>query len=451
MEQKNFIPLIASLFLVVLALLSWNITPLFLSIMLILSFVLFIYLPMIGIFFLLILSITFFYFIEPLSTPYIRVLGLYIHMLYISITVGTILAIIKITKRKEKIVFLKQFLVLFIVLFICSFINLLLGNIGYGGFLVILQTVLVPYLLYFIFVGFIDSKERLNTMIKLVFIIMILAFSIQLIELTRGEKFDFGLSNDFINENFKVPGTDDNYVPIRSHSYTFLALFLSVGLFLERKDKKHIVLGIIAALAFILSLTRQWLVYIAFGVFVIILLDKKLSDIKKLFSLFITFLVIFLILSVLISTFTTYPLGNVLKERYLTLLNPSGEGTYMDRVDRRDVQWDIIKTSPLIGSTNYLDNDVHTGYVNILTLFGIFGLIAVLYLFFAVFFRTLYLKKILLKGSLERGYILGILGVLAGILFATFFWWEFFMKTREISMIMVTMAIVDRIYFFNKK
>jgi len=326
---------------------------------------------------------------------------------------------------------------------------------------------LFSYSFYFILIASIRNKDDITKLIKVIYTILIIAISIQLYEvlsenkLVLIERAELRPYWDVSPEITLASGEQVLYIWNRAAVITYLGLFIAFGYLLTNTKTKHLlkstnkIIFILGIIAFFLSLTRSWLLYISSGIFISLFLVKKQKVRFILISL--GFLVVFLIINQTISFYTS---GNIrlsqnLIGRVLTIFDVfKGENdSFNVRLTVYTNQIALFLQNPFFGNgftktaLNEINGDV--GFGNTLLQFGLFGLSWVLFMIWNIYDKLVFIHK-KVNESIIQGLSIGLLGAFSGMLLGYFFNWDFFGRIDGIIVVSAIMAIIDRTVYLEK-
>lgn len=299
------------------------------------------------------------------------------------------------------------------------------------------------YAVYFIYVANIDSRTGLRRFLLLIFLVAAVSIPIELYEL----QFGFIVTEGAVRQTDEViiVGSEAiNYIQNRAAPYLFLTTFMAIGCVLEGTQvRRYAALGAIGLLGFAFGLERGWMVYLMAGIVAMALLQWRgawrlglLVAVASLVALLIAWLV---------------PPENssfhLWADRQSSILEYQDQSTYLVRVDIWQLQLSRFLDSPLIGfalGPRYLTYfSLDTGAGNTLVGLGLFGLAAVVALIGWMLTRGIRLATIM-PHSTYRGYALGLVGTVVGMVAAYAFSIDFFTSPYRIWIPPLVMAMMDR-------
>ncbi|MFX0142178.1 MAG: O-antigen ligase family protein, partial [Candidatus Hodarchaeota archaeon] len=301
-------------------------------------------------------------------------------------------------------------------------------------------------------------------LIKWVYVILLVSAIIQVYEVTLGGWLaplgKAKVLEEFQGRSIEISGREVAYIWNRAVTYSYLGLFLALGTWITGNpqglsSRKQILLISSGVVAFILTMVRSWYIMIVVGIIVILLFGYRRK--KKLFSI----ILIGIILLVLFNTFWSFGIDNEvdilnrLTSRFSTILDVFNGKTlhFTTRMLLLEQQLEFFLKRPIFGygyskSISLYSSDIGLG--NTLLRFGLVGLAWILLLLYSFYSNTKYLLK-KLPQSLEKGYILGMVGAWTGMVIGYSFSWDFFTSKEGIFLVTLMLAFVDRInILFNK-
>ena len=407
---------------------------------------------------LLLIETQFYGFISVNVMPHIQVTS------SIRITIQDILTIWLFTsslntliRRKERPLFAKIIVLFFFILMIASIFSGIMGtaDLTEGGARMLRW--LLKYALYFIIVATVDSRETLETFIKVLYVIAIIGLIFQFIETINGTYFSldpkwdafWGPDSDRVIE---VAGSTVPYIWNRVVYYLYITFFLSFSFFLwpETVKWKNFLYLCIALLGFMLMLIRSTFIFMGVGAVVMFFLSKHRPNVIK----YVIILLVLVVLGLPIINLFSIPINfsetfiGTTFFRLQTLLNFQNQASFIDRAIMMSHQYLAFLQSPIFGigpgkmAWSIVNTD--TGFINTLVLFGLFGLTAVIVLTITIFHKAIrILHQVEQKSKRAYTRVLGMIGVMSGITFLYIFSFDGFILLP--LMTILVMGILDRI------
>ena len=356
-----------------------------------------------------------------------------------------LVAVDRLIKRGERPVFLRPMLLLGAAIALSTVLGMVAGTAdirnGTNSF-----RALMPYFIYFVLVGVIDTRDKLGPVLGLTFFILAFSVGIQVGQ-ALGLRLPGGWGTRLATD---LGGRSIPYLWNRNAPNLLLSLFLASGCIMEgQRTKRYLPLALLGLLGFALAVVRQWFIFVGVGMVVMMSLY---SGRRILRTGFVTALVgIVLVLSLgLISVFSLrQDVGSWLEIIWLRLMstmNAPAEASFVGRIEIWQVQLELLRQAPVFGFglgtvwNSVLSTDV--GMVNSLLLVGIAGFPAVLWLIGAMAHHGLRLWRGL-PPSVERGYAAGLLATLAAMVVGYAFSQDFF--TFIPLIVAMVMALIDRL------
>lgn len=417
--------------------------------------------PFVGIFIIFVLSTRIFYLIEMTELPTIKFSGIGdIQLFDLFLGVLLIVSIVRLKRRQQEIVFINIFILLLILVVINFLFSLFSANFELRGALNSVRK-LFSYSFYFVLIANIRNEEDITKVIKVIYAILIIALTLQFYEIISGtkliliERVELRPYWDVSPEITLTSGEQILYIWNRASVITYLGLFIAFGYLLTNTKTAHQLkntnkmIFISGLIAFLLALTRSWLLYISLGLFISIFLAKKQKS--KFILLSLGFVVVFLVINQTISFYTS---GNInatknLIDRVLTIFDvfSGSNDSFNVRLTVYTTQIALFMQNPLFGygftktAINEMNSDV--GFGNTLLQFGFLGLLWVLFIIGIIYNKLIYIRK---NGNnfYSQAISLGLLGAFSGMLFGYFFNWDFFGRIDGIIPLVTIMAIIDR-------
>ena len=403
--------------------------------------------PLVGVFVLLLFSTQNLMFVSMDNLPYWQVAaGLRINMSDALLAPLFAVSVLKLVHRRERPLFLTPMVFLAVLITVALGGGILLGitnlDVGLGA-----ARPVFAYAFYFVLVATMDTPRRVRAVVGMVFGIALVAVAVQIVEAAIGRRLTLGLvSHRYYVETIyiNVLGRAVPYLWNRATEYLLVTLFLSLGSVFEgQQPSLYWPLAIAALTGFGISLVRQWYIYIVVGacaVFVLQILAGRLLAVLRNMMAIGSLLIIVLLLVPTFASLTIWA-GRV---QSISLQEVSVVG----RIDILKVQLEYFRRSPLFGhgfSPTYLQlYSSDTGFANTLLLFGVVGLVAVVTLAVTVFLRS-YTQWKQMPASIERGFMLGVVGLWVASVTGYVFLMDLFTRAKGIWMVVLVMAIVDRL------
>ncbi|MBM3211798.1 hypothetical protein FJZ33_06255, partial [Candidatus Poribacteria bacterium] len=263
------------------------------------------YCPMPAIFIIMLLSTNVLMFIDTTYFPHWQVFsGLRITILDGLMVIMLFISLYKLQKRGEYPIFLKQILLVAGAVMLPFIAFLLVGetnlDIGMNRF-----RIMFIYAFYFILAGNIDSPKRLKILIGMIFLILFVSVALQIMELIMGRRILLGnIAPGSIYSN-SIVSVGDEIVPYlwnRAIIYLSLGLFLGLGGYFSGKNRFiFLTVTLLGGFGIIATLNRAWFIAMIFGIFVFILMQKKLElrDLRRFFIMIIGLACLVLLIGIL--------------------------------------------------------------------------------------------------------------------------------------------------------
>jgi hypothetical protein len=391
--------------------------------------------------------------------PYLQVMAGLRLTVRDGLLLGTLpLAVLRLVRRREAPLFTWPLLGVLAAVGVAF----LLGVLADGGARVALNLLrpLFGYALYVVLVAAVDSRHKLDWLLATIFATALVGVAIQAVEAARGSPLPFlALPLDAAQRQagVTVDGRQVPYIANRATWHLFLSLFLGLGCVLEwRAVRLHAPLAVMCLLGFLIGLARSWYVFIGIGALAMLVACASWRRrVTFLGALFAALGVIWVVTN-FVSGFTERSYGGSITDVWLarsqTLLSASNDPSYRVRVAELSSQWTAFLGSPLFGYGLSRDGqrfslglgNLDTGAINTLIMFGIIGSTAFLVLIgWAVWTNVAALSR--LRPSRERGYVLGVLGVWAGLLVGYAFNWDFFTHPNGPWLVVLALTVGDRV------
>lgn len=424
--------------------------------------------PFIGIFIIFILSTRIFYLVEMNELPTIKFSGLGDVQLYdLFLGILVIVSLIRIYKRQETIIFKNIFIWLFVLIIINFIFSMSSANFELRGALNSIRK-LFSYSFYFVLIANLRNNNDITKLVKVIYTVLIIAITIQFYEVISGIKLilikrvELRPYWDVFPEITLASGEQVLYIWNRAAVLTYLGLFIAFGYLLTNTKTVHLLkntnkmIFFWGLIAFILALTRSWLLYISLGLLISFFLAKKQK--AKFILLALSFVIVFLIINQIINYYTS---GNIktaqnLIGRAITIFDVFGgsNDSFNVRLAVYAAQIARFLQSPFFGygftkiAINEINSDVGVG--NTLLQFGLFGLLWVLFIIWNIYSKLIFLRK---NGNNfnSQALSLGLLGAFSGMLLGYFFNWDFFGRIDGIIPLVTIMAIIDRLNCSEKE
>lgn len=408
--------------------------------------------PILGVVILVLLYTECLKFLPESSLPFLSMgPGLKLRIHEVLLILMFLFAVVKLHSRREKPLFGKTVIALLACFFILMCVGIVTGSTdldtAMGQF-----RILFSYVFYFIVVAAVNSTAKLRFLLYFIIILAAVSVMIQFGEALSGQRWTFGLGENWNYDKtayMKVGGSEVLYLWNRSAPVLYLCFFLAFGSLVEGK-KSYLFPVIISFTGFIISLVRQWYVFIFVGIIAMFIFRRKgkMGFLVAIVVLCGTILGFFMLIGpATASSFNISPL-RLFIIRLEQTLHFSQEDHYMGRLYIIAMQWRYFLKSPIYGygmSKETLDLlSADTGVMNSLVQTGILGvgMIFVLILNVLTKARRIYFSK---QSTSYRGVVLGIIGLWLGLIVGYSFSWNFFGDSEGILLICLVMAILDRI------
>jgi len=417
--------------------------------------------PLWGVFVLILLSTNLLQFVHPNYLPSLQITSsLRFNLFDILLLAFSVLALARLRARKEWPPLGTGVASLLAVFFLVFGISLLTGLTNLGEGLPQLRS-LFAYVTFFVLVSAVDTPAKLKDLVRFVLVLMFVSVALQVWEYSSGYRLTSGLSlSRYFDENVYLPiqGASVLYTWNRATLILYVGLMISLATFTQGDfgSKWSGLATVVGLLGFALALVRQWYVYLAVGFIVLLALGAVRSARSWLrlgLSVGGLVLVIVWITPMLASMGGITPL-TAFATRIGEIFELQNQPSYYGRVAIIQLQWKAFLSSSLLlgygfGPQVIISND--TGIINALVQMGILGTGAILYLVgFSLLqgFKALTMWK---PGSpLQRGYLLGAIAALVGLLSAFLTAWNVFSWMQEgIVAACVVLGIIDRSYQFS--
>ena len=416
------------------------------------------YHPMPAIFMLLILSTNVLMFIDMKHLPFWQLgPGLRVNLRDGLLLMMTAVSLLKLVLRREQPAFLKPMLILGGVVLSSFLFGLLFGitdlDVGMNCF-----RTMFTYIFYVVLVASIDSRDRLRTMIRLLFLVLMISVAFQVVEAGLGRRLTLGLISEKhydTGANIMIEGQSVPYLWNRATIYLYIGLFMALGaMFSGRGIHRFLPIVLMGALGFVISLTRTWYLLIGVGFMVIFALQRG-RRFRAAVIVIILAITGFTVLNLVNSLNKTAYHGSLMDIWIARLFMISSKAsTFVGRTQVWKSQLEYFRQLPLFGygmSPEFINMwNTDTGLINTLLQFGIIGLGAIIYLIVSVYRRGYKVWKNTYP-SVERGYVAGTLGLWTGLVLGYSFNMDFFTMQDGIWGIAVAMAIIDRVQFLQRK
>jgi len=423
--------------------------------------------PFVGIFIIFVLSTRIFYLVEMTELPTIKFSGVGDIQLYdLFLGILLIVSIVRIKRRQQEIAFKNIYVWLIILVSVNFLFSLFSANFELRGALNSVRK-LFSYSFYFVLIANIRNKEDITKLIKVIYAILIIAVTLQFYEIISGTKLvlinrvELRPYWDVSPEITLASGEQVLYIWNRAAVITYFGLFIAFGYLLTNTKTTHLfkntnkMIFVLGLIAFILALTRSWLLYISLGLFISLFLAKKQKT--KFILISLGFAVVFLIVNQILSFFTSESTNATqnLTGRVLTIFDvfSGSNDSFNVRLAVYATQIALFLQNPFFGygftktAINEVNSDV--GFGNTLLQFGLFGLLWVLFIIWGIYNKLIFIRK---NGNdfYYKGLSLGLLGAFSGMLLGYFFNWDFFGRIDGIIVVVTIMAIIDRTISINK-
>ena len=356
-----------------------------------------------------------------------------------------LVAVDRLIKRGERPVFLRPLLLLGTAVALSTALGMVAGTAdirnGTNSF-----RALMPYFVYFILVGVIDTRDKLRPVLGLVFFVLAFSVGIQVGD-AMGLRVPAGWGIRLVTTlgDRSIP-----YLWNRNTHNLLLGLLLGSGCIMEgQRTKRYLPLVLLGLLGFAIAMVRQWFIFVGVGMLVMISLYSGRRILRT--GVIIALVGIVLVLSLtLISVFSLRQDVDswleIVQLRLMSALSAPAEANYVGRIDKTQVQWALFREAPIFGYglgtvwNSTLSTDL--GVTNSLLLVGLAGFPAILWLIGAMSRHGFRLWRCL-PPSVERGYAAGLLATLAALVVGYSFSQDFF--TRNPMIVAMEMALIDRL------
>ena len=315
------------------------------------------------------------------------------------------------------------------------------------------------YSFYFSLVTHMDSQVKVKRTILFIILICLGALGIQVAEGLSGEKFFiqssemaesqyFGTGARILIENEQVL-----YNWNRAAPFTFFAMFLCYGASLFSSGYVLLILPFLMFIGIAWGFSRIWYIMTAVGLLIMIILNSQSGKLRKLLvrtGLVIILIIIFLGITVPTTTSPGEDLSDLVWNRFLTVFQPSQEESFIGRTILIKEIWDSFIENPLIGLGFDPKNlNLDLGVMTTLSLLGLPGLVAILWLVLSMLKWTWRLQK-MTASPLVRGASHGIIASIFGIMVGYSFSWDFFTRPEGIFLITFICYLIERRMYFYK-
>ncbi len=372
------------------------------------------------------------------------------------------IGVIKLIQRRERPVMMWPLAVFGVMAFLSTILGPVTGTQTFYESLNGLRQ-LSGYLFCIGVIGIIDSPRRLHGVLGIVFVFVLVTVGIQLVEAARGQQFTTALRpfNEYYGGEMTVSvgKAEVPYLWNRAGGYLLVGLFLALSQGLWRASLRHYLIALLALLAYVAQLIRQWYAYIAIGTVVSIALLRR-ERLKATCQL--VALLGLVALSVAILTWVgqpALPIGKLWIARIGTFAHAEEEPNVIFRVQTWHEQLRLFRQEPLFGygpgSSNRLGVsggafrffDLDTGMSNSLLQYGIFGTASIWLLIVAFFRQALRLYR-RLPDSPERGYVAGLIAVWVVMVAGYLTFQDFFTAVELAFAAGLAVALLDRFSAF---
>jgi hypothetical protein len=370
------------------------------------------------------------------------------------------LAIIRLVQRKERPLFLIPLLLFGAMVCVAFGLGLLAGTTSISNGLNGVRS-LSGLLFYVSLVGLVDTPAKLRWVLWMIYAHVIVTVGVQLAEASIGQRITTPttVQNEYFTSTklVDIAGYSAFYLWNRARGYLIVGLFLSLGSALWTKSVRYTAIAVVALLGFGLQLMREYYVYVAAGLLVMLLLPRRnrLQSILGLGTVTILLVAGVLILnSVALSS--SYSYVDVWLARVQTLTAYEQVDTFQSRMNTLQDQMRLISGSPLFGYGPGSLSDLSaladccfsdTGMPNTIVQYGFFGWGAILVII-AVFARRGYVLLRGLPNSQDQAYVAGLLGAWGAIVIGYFTFTDFFTFDEFVFSTGLAMALLDRIDAF---
>ncbi len=287
--------------------------------------------------------------------------------------------------------------------------------------------------------------------------IFLISIVLQLIEAISGQRLTLGMGEYYVytsESRLLVEGYQVLYLWNRAALLAFLVLFLGLGaLFQGRQQKMFWFISALGMGSLFLAFVRQWYVYLSVGILTLLIIQTK----RRFRNLVLVVLIIFflLVLLMVISPALQNAFGpsflNAWLARFDSLIHFQTAENFIFRIQIIKTQWKMFLQSPLVGyGMNPIISEkmsYDTGITNTLVQFGLLGLAAVLVLIVS-FFRHAFTIRQHVTSSIQKGYTSGLIALWICIIMGSFFSVNYFTRMEGIWMIIIILALLDRIHAF---
>ncbi|MDQ3915853.1 MAG: hypothetical protein M3323_11095 [Actinomycetota bacterium] len=364
-------------------------------------------------------------------------------------------------RRRERPLFATPLLVLGTAVMISMGVGLVSGTIDVGlGFNGL--RVFSGLLFYVALVGLVDTPAKLRSVIRVVFLLVVVSVVVQVVEAGLGERIATPLSSTseyFSSTKFvsNVEGTVP-YLWNRAVGYLFVGFFLSLGAWLWSKRIGYGVVALVGLTGFVVALVRQWYVFLVIGVLVLLMVGSRNRSGALMRVALASMLMLALVMSASNWLPSGFPLAEALQDRTGSILNFSSDYSVLARVEVWQGQIATFMESPIVGlgpgtaetlfssMTSGWSTDI--GMTNSLVQFGVLGLAAIAFLGASVYRKARALITAM-PASSGREYAAAAFSLWVAILIAYTFTQDFFTSTELCFATGLVMTIIDRLYAFS--
>jgi hypothetical protein len=388
--------------------------------------------------------------------------GLALTSLDVLVLVSLPFALLRLARRRERPVFAVPMLLLFAATAISVAVGLSLGEANLQGAIALSRNTFY-FVMYFVLVGAIDTRGKLEGWIRFVLAIMVIACCLQLAEAAMGHRLSTGLSDAYIYSagsggRLSVGGQYDVlYLWNRSTYLSFLGVMLALGVLVESRPLRlrFVLLVGLGMASVALAFVRQWFVYLLVGVMGVILAQRAARVRGVIMAVVVVVLLALTVVAAspfLRASLGPSPVGAWL-ERASTLVAFSDESNYVARSEAMDSQWQIFLRSPLIGhgETGVLTGAASGGDVgitNTLVETGLMGVLAVVVLW-ASFLAVAIKARNTVASDAWRGYTIGLIGFWIAVLAGSLYGVNYFSGRQAVWAVLIALALLDRIVAFH--
>lgn len=417
--------------------------------------------PLIGIAVLIFLSTDGLKFFSLEKLPYLQLgPGMRLNAADLVLALLLVVGVAKMRRRHVRPHFGAPLLVLGTVVAISLGVGLVSGTVDVGvGFNGL--RVFSGYLLYVALVGTVDTPAKLRALIHLVFVVVAVSVVIQVVEASLGERLTTPMSSTstYFSETQFVANIDGTapYLWNRAVGYLLIGFFFALGGWLWSKRNVYGAVAIVAAVGFIIALVRQWYVFIAVGIVLLLMLGSRKRSGAMVRIALGTLLLVALVSSASWWLPSGFEISDALQQRTASILNFQSDSTFQARVATFHAQLDVFRSSPIVGlgpgtaeslfSSGATGWSTDIGMTNTLVQYGVLGIGAIVLVIASVLRTSLRLIRTM-PASSGREYAAAAFSVWVAMVVAYGFTQDFFTSTELGFAVGFVMAVVDRLNAF---